>query len=162
MPADPQPATSTGPRHAFQQQDHIFGNAFSVLTTAIADHAFPAASVAITLEEKLVALKSFGTFVFKNDLVNEQETAVAPPLSRRLRQGGEFDSLSASTLFDIASLTKPIATTTMAAILYERGQLELDAPIAGTVPEFRQSNDSRRNQITFRMLLAHSSGLPAY
>ena len=54
----------------------------------------------------------------------------------------------------------------MAMILYERGLLELDAPITGTIPEFRSDSsgagDSRRSEVTFRMLLAHSSGLPAY
>ncbi len=54
----------------------------------------------------------------------------------------------------------------MAAILYERGLLELDAPIVGTLPEFLadacEELDPRRRDVTFRMLLAHSSGLPAY
>jgi CubicO group peptidase (beta-lactamase class C family) len=51
-------------------------------------------------------------------------------------------------------------------ILYERGLLELDATVTGTVPEFLADSceglDSRRRDVTFRMLLAHSSGLPAY
>jgi serine-type D-Ala-D-Ala carboxypeptidase len=51
-------------------------------------------------------------------------------------------------------------------ILYQRGLLELDAPVAGTVPEFlstsNSAEDTRRRGVTFRMLLAHSSGLPAY
>jgi len=68
-----------------------------------------------------------------------------------------------TTLFDLASITKPIATTTMAMILHDRGLLELDATIAGTLPEFLQgTSDPRRHDVTFRMLLAHSSGLPAY
>jgi CubicO group peptidase (beta-lactamase class C family) len=54
----------------------------------------------------------------------------------------------------------------MAMVLYERGLLELDATVAGTVPEFLADScgeaDSRRRDVTFRMLLAHSSGLPAY
>jgi serine-type D-Ala-D-Ala carboxypeptidase len=51
----------------------------------------------------------------------------------------------------------------MAMILYERGQLELDAPIAGVIPEFiRGQPDARRRSVTFRHLLAHCSGLPAY
>jgi CubicO group peptidase (beta-lactamase class C family) len=49
----------------------------------------------------------------------------------------------------------------MAMILYERGLLDLDAPVTGIIPEFA-SDDSRRREVTFRMLLAHSSGLPAY
>ena len=50
----------------------------------------------------------------------------------------------------------------MAMLLYERGQLELDAPLVGVLPEFRDKSDPRRDGVTYRMLLAHSSGLPAY
>jgi CubicO group peptidase (beta-lactamase class C family) len=71
-----------------------------------------------------------------------------------------------STLFDIASVTKAVATTTMAMMLYERGLLELETPVIGIVPEFMANDceefDPRRADVTFRMLLAHSSGLPAY
>jgi CubicO group peptidase (beta-lactamase class C family) len=49
----------------------------------------------------------------------------------------------------------------MAMILYERGLLDLDAPVAAIVPEFSGS-DARRRDVTLRMLLAHASGLPAY
>ncbi len=52
----------------------------------------------------------------------------------------------------------------MAMILYERGLLDLDAPVSGALPEFLcdSARDPRRRDVTFRMLLAHSSGLPAY
>lgn len=53
----------------------------------------------------------------------------------------------------------------MAMILYERGLVELDAPVTGIVPEFASgsgTSDARRRDVTLRMLLAHSSGLPAY
>ena len=66
------------------------------------------------------------------------------------------------TVFDVASLTKPVAATTMAMILYERGLLALDEPVSVVVPELEANPDSRSQQITFRMLLAHSSGLPAH
>jgi len=49
----------------------------------------------------------------------------------------------------------------MAMILYERGLLDLEAPVTAIVPEFAGDDDHRR-EITLRMLLAHSSGLPAY
>ena len=79
-----------------------------------------------------------------------------------MRQDGDFDvDITPDTLFDLASVTKAIATTTMAMILYERGLLELEAPVSGTIPEFL-TDDQRRHAVTFRMLLAHSSGLPAY
>ena len=86
-------------------------------------------------------------------------------MSRSVPQGGDSE-VKPSTLFDLASLTKVIATTTMAMILYERGLLELEVPVPGVVPEFMADEcgepDPRRRDVTFHMLLAHSSGLPAY
>lgn len=58
-------------------------------------------------------------------------------------------------IYDLASLTKILATTPTAAVLVERGQLDLDAPVAATLPDV----DPR---ITARHLLSHSSGLPAW
>ena len=135
-------------------QEKIFRSAFALIESAIAARSFPAASLAVTQAGKFVALKSFGTFVYKED--------VGAPLLAGFARSGDFDfQVSPHTLFDLASLTKPIATTTMAMILYDRGLLELDAPISGTIPEFL-TDDARRRTVTFRMLLAHSSGLPAY
>lgn len=69
-----------------------------------------------------------------------------------------------ATLFDLASLTKVVATTPMAMLLHARGMLDLEAPVSAVVPEFLTdaAKDRRRSSVTFRMLLAHSSGLPAY
>jgi CubicO group peptidase (beta-lactamase class C family) len=52
----------------------------------------------------------------------------------------------------------------MAMLLYERGLLDLDAPVSAIVPEFTSdaAKDPRRHEVTLRMLLAHSSGLPAH
>jgi CubicO group peptidase (beta-lactamase class C family) len=87
----------------------------------------------------LLALKAMGHFTYE---------ASSPAVSQE-------------SIFDLASVSKVVATTSMAMILYERGLLDLDAPVVGIVPEFA-GHDRRRNEITFRMLLAHSSGLPAY
>ena len=129
---------------AFEHQDKTFSQAFSVLKDAISARAFPAACIAVTHRDHLVALKSFGHFTSEVD---------SPPVTP-------------ATLFDLASVTKPVATTTMAMILYERGLLELETPVIGVVPEFMADTcgelDARRGDVTFRMLLAHSSGLPAY
>ena len=69
--------------------------------------------------------------------------------------------MTVATVFDLASVSKVVATTTMAMILYERGLIDLEAPVASIVPEFSGA-DTRRGEVTVRMLLAHSSGLPAY
>ena len=47
-------------------------------------------------------------------------------------------------------------------VLYERGELDLETPVQAVVPEFVAAHDPRREDVTIRMLLAHSSGLPAY
>lgn len=137
--------------NAFENQDQVFFSAFSILRDAIQQRAFPAASIAVTQAGRLVALNSLGKFTYEED---------APTVERPLRQGSD-SAANVTTLFDLASLTKPIAATTMAMILYERGLLELDAPISGILPEFLAA-DPRRRDVTFRMMLTHSSGLPAY
>ncbi len=63
------------------------------------------------------------------------------------------------SVFDLASLTKVVATTTASMLLFERGQLDLDAPVSHYLDAF---NTSERQSITIRHLLAHSSGLPGW
>ena len=122
-----------------QDQDRVFADAFRLLEQAVAGCAFPAASVAVTRRGALVALKSFGRFTYD--------------------PGSPATTIE--TIFDLASVTKVIATTTMAMILYERGLLDLEAPVVGVVPEFA-SDDLRRDEVSVRLLLTHSSGMPAY
>jgi CubicO group peptidase (beta-lactamase class C family) len=62
------------------------------------------------------------------------------------------------TLFDLASLTKVVATTTAAMMLEDDGRLELDRPVAFYLPEL---SDSAKAGITVRMLLVHTGGLEA-
>jgi len=175
----PAPNPSSPLLEACEHQDEILAQPFSILQEAITQQVFPAASVAITHRGKLIARKALGNFTYE---------AVAPPFSRSVREGGDVDLSSAaqnvgapllasfarsgtfdsavhpSTLFDLASLTKVVATTPTAMLLYERGLLDLDAPVAAIVPEFTRdaAKDPRRQEVTVRMLLAHSSGLPAY
>jgi len=151
MPLSPTARSSLLP--SYEHQDELFSSAFSVLREAIAQRAFPAASAAIVHRDRLIALKTFGHFVY--------ETDVGSHFSQNRREVGH-PAVNPATLFDLASLTKVVVTTTMAMILYERGLVELDAPVVGTIPEFRAPSDSRSSCVTFRMLLAHSSGLPAY
>ncbi len=129
---------------ACERQDDIFASAFGVLENAMADRAFPSASIAVTDRGRLVARKALGRFTYDSD----------SPL------------VTSGTLFDVASLSKVVATATVAMILYERGLVDLDAPVVGIVPEFAEvgagGGDARRRTVTLRMLLAHSSGLPAY
>jgi serine-type D-Ala-D-Ala carboxypeptidase len=127
------------PRPAYQQQDDLFRAAFEVLRVAIEEHAFPCASVAITHRGDVVGLKALGRCTY------EAQSTEATPAS----------------VFDIASVSKIVATTAMAMILYERGLLDLEMSVAAILPEFA-GEDPRRQDVTVHMLLAHSSGLPAY
>jgi CubicO group peptidase (beta-lactamase class C family) len=62
------------------------------------------------------------------------------------------------TIYDLASLTKVVATTTAAMILYDEGRLDLDAKVVRYVPEFV---GRWKDEVTVRHLLTHRSGLPA-
>jgi serine-type D-Ala-D-Ala carboxypeptidase len=137
----PPPAQSSPPSpHAdYSAQDERFARAFAVLQQAIADCAFPGCAVSVLHRGKLVALKALGRFTY-----DPGAPAVQP-----------------ETIFDLASVSKVVATTPMAMLLYESGQLDLEAPVTSLLPEFA-GDDPRRDLVTVRMLLAHSSGLPAY
>jgi CubicO group peptidase (beta-lactamase class C family) len=122
-----------------QDQDRVFARAFEVLEHAIEQRAFPGASVAITHQGRIAALKAFGRFTYE----------AGAPL------------VTSESVFDIASVSKVVATTSMAMVLHQRGLLHLEVPVVGVLPEFG-GDDPRRREIIFRMLLAHSSGLPAH
>jgi serine-type D-Ala-D-Ala carboxypeptidase len=147
------PHPPSTPLEKFDHQDEVFAQAFSILQGAINHQAFPAASLAVTHQGNLIALKALGQFTYEP----------GAPSFASFAKGGQ-GAVNPSTLFDLASLTKVVATTTMAMILYERGLLDLEASVAAIVPEFTTdpARDPRRHEITLRMLLAHSSGLPAY
>ena len=75
----------------------------------------------------------------------------------RLTWGAASPAASAdSTLWDLASLTKVVATTPALMLLVERGQVALDSPVVRYVPEFHGAGTS---VITVRHLLTHTSGL---
>ena len=65
----------------------------------------------------------------------------------------------ASTLWDLASLSKVVGTMASALRFVDRGLLDLDAPVSRYVPAF---SGGERDQVTVRMLLDHTSGLRAY
>jgi len=69
------------------------------------------------------------------------------------------DPATVDTLYDLASLTKPIATATAVALLVADGRLGLDDPLEQFVPELTQAE---LRQATIRHLLNHTSGLPAW
>jgi CubicO group peptidase (beta-lactamase class C family) len=107
--------------------------------TGIGQRAFPGASIAVTHRGRLIALKGLGRFTYSL-------------FSRRVK---------AHTIYDLASLTKVIVTTAVCMRLYDQGKFHLGQELVEVLPEFG-GDDPRRARVTFRMLLAHSSGLPGY
>ena len=129
---------------AWAEQEKQFARAFATLREAIGRHAFPGAALAVTHNGALIACAGSGRFTYDK---------LSP-------------AVEADTIYDLASLTKVLVTTPLAMLLYERGQLRLDEPVAETLPEFVSlapaEQQGWRWAVTIRMLLAHSSGLPAY
>jgi serine-type D-Ala-D-Ala carboxypeptidase len=123
-------------------QKRQFGKAYSVLEHAIAEHGIPGAAFAVLARGQILALDGVGHFTYD-------------PAS---------PAVTAATVFDLASVTKVLATTSMAMLLYQRGQLLLDRPLVDILPQFAagESTGSPRHAVTLRMLLAHASGLPGY
>ena len=77
----------------------------------------------------------------------------------RISYGKKSGAVSATeTIYDLASLTKVVGTTTAVMLLYDEGRLDLDAPVHEYLPEF---SGGAKDLVTVRMLLEHRSGLPA-
>jgi beta-N-acetylhexosaminidase len=117
--------------------------AYEVIEQAIADKAFPGATLAVGFRGK-VAIHAFGKLSY-----DAKAAAVKP-----------------STMYDIASLTKVLVTTTLVAKLAEGDfavPLDLDAKIERYLPEWASGPQPEwRHRVTVRHLLTHTSGLPAF
>jgi CubicO group peptidase (beta-lactamase class C family) len=119
-----------------------FAAAYSVLDGAISEQAFPGAAFGVLFQGKILALDGVGRFTYDTD-----SPAVLP-----------------GTIYDLASVTKVVAATSAAMLLYQRGVLDLDQPLGELLPGFVVGAAAARERcnVTLRMLLAHNSGLPAY
>jgi uncharacterized protein YbbC (DUF1343 family)/CubicO group peptidase (beta-lactamase class C family) len=106
----------------------------SIVQEAIHDGQIPGAVVLVWHNGQVIYEKAFGN------------RALEP---RR-------EPMTLDTVFDLASLTKVVATTTAVMQLEERGQVRLNDPVAKYIPEFAQNG---KDEITVRELLTHYSGL---
>ena len=77
----------------------------------------------------------------------------------RLTYGEESEATTLRTIYDMASVTKVIATTAAIMQLYDAGKIDLNAPVYNYIPEF---NNNGKNDITVFNLLVHNSGLTAW
>jgi CubicO group peptidase (beta-lactamase class C family) len=109
----------------------------STIEAAIRNEATPGAAIAIGRHGEIVRLRGYG----------------------RLGWGGSDAPVNDSTLYDIASLTKVVGTTSAVMVLVDRGILDLDLPIYYYLSFWPTEGD--HGEITLRHLLNHTSGLPA-
>jgi len=114
-----------------------FDAARDIVAAAVHDRAFPAAVVEVGTRTDVVWTEAFGKLSYDLDASPARE----------------------DTVFDLASLTKVIATAPLAMQQVERGTLGLDDPVARLVTAWRGSD---REDVTVRDLLAHCSGLTAH
>jgi CubicO group peptidase (beta-lactamase class C family) len=108
----------------------------SIVRIAIAEGASPGAAIAVGRYGRLVHLRGYGT----------------------LDYAAESPAVDGTTMYDLASLTKVVATTTVAMILEEQGKLDLKRAVHLYLPEFDAPDKAA---ITVEMLLTHSGGLEA-
>jgi len=118
--------------------------AFDVIEAAVKDKAFPGATLAVGYKGK-VSVHAFG----------------------KLSYDAKSPSVNADTMYDIASLTKVVGTTTITEKLVEGDfpvPLDLDAKVERYLPEWTSSGAQLewRHRVTVRHLLTHTSGLPAF
>ena len=107
-----------------------------MVARAIAGKQLPGAVVVVGRGDTVVYEKAFG------------QRAVAPVA----------EPMTLDTIFDMASLTKVVATTTAAMQLVEQGKVRLNDPVASWVPGFERFG---KDEITVRHLLTHCLGAPA-
>ncbi len=108
-----------------------------VVREGIRAGGFPGAAVIVGRRGAVVWKKGFGT---------QGWSSISPSVS------------TDRTIYDLASLTKVVATTTAAMILYDEGRLPLDAKVANYLPLFE---GRWKDEVTVRHLLTHRGGLPA-
>ncbi|MCU7524106.1 MAG: serine hydrolase [Ignavibacteria bacterium] len=113
-----------------------FSGVDSVVKEGLADSVFPGAVVYVGYKGKVIYKKPFGHYTY----------------------GPGAQPMTTSAMFDLASVSKVIGTTTAAMILYDEGRLSLDKKVADYLPEFANHG---KEDITVRNLLLHNAGFPA-
>ncbi|MBW2568520.1 MAG: beta-lactamase family protein [Deltaproteobacteria bacterium] len=108
----------------------------NLMRLAISDKVFPGAVLLVSKEDSIVFFEAYG---YANNLSS--------------------DVMTKDTIFDLASLTKPLATTLAVMILIQQSRLDLEQKLGSVLPEFKNTD---KEEIKIKHLLCHSSGFPDY
>jgi CubicO group peptidase (beta-lactamase class C family) len=107
-----------------------------LMRQAVADSVFPGGVILVAREHRVLFCRAYGH---------------ANRVTRR--------SMTTTTFFDLASLTKPLATTLAVMLLHQRGRIDVAAGLESLLPAFAGSDKAG---VTVAQLLSHTSGLPDY
>jgi CubicO group peptidase (beta-lactamase class C family) len=113
------------------------GDAQGLLEAAVARRAFPGGVLAIGGSNRASYIVPFGRLTYEPD----------------------SPTVKADTLYDLASLTKVVATTPAVMVLVDEGRLDIDTPVSRYIDA---TGDVPTGAVTVRQLLSHSAGLPAW
>jgi CubicO group peptidase (beta-lactamase class C family) len=122
-----------------------FATVSKLINDAIAANRLPGAVVVIGHGGNVAFHQAYGSRKLAGEPGLDGSPAPAEPMSE-------------DTIFDLASLTKSLATATAVMQLYEQGKVQFDDSVQQYLPDFNTANDPRRAKVTVRMLLTHTSG----
>lgn len=123
-----------------------FSPVVRLVDDAVAARRLPGAVVQVGHAGKVVFRQAFGSRKLAGEPGLDGAPAPAEPMTE-------------DTIFDVASLTKSLATATAVMALVEQGRLRIDEPVQTYLPDFNPADDPRRAEVTVRMLLTHTSGI---
>ncbi|MFZ1289181.1 MAG: serine hydrolase domain-containing protein [Melioribacteraceae bacterium] len=108
-----------------------------IMQSAIKDSVFPGAALLFGVDQEVFYSKAFGNFTYDKN----------------------SPSVQTNSIFDLASVSKVVGTTSAAMILVQDGKFKLDDKVIKYLPQF---NNKGKDQISIRNLFLHNSGLPAF
>ena len=124
-----------------------FATVSTLINDAIAAHKLPGAVLVVGHSGHVVFHQAYGNRKLAGEPGLDGKPAPAEPMTE-------------DTIFDMASLTKDLATATAVMQLYEQGKFAFDDPVEKYLPDFNPSHDPQRAKVTIRLLLTHFSGEP--
>ncbi|NNL40998.1 MAG: beta-lactamase family protein, partial [Desulfobacterales bacterium] len=108
----------------------------TLMQQGLADKVYPGAVLLVSRKDSILFIKAYG---YANIFTQRP--------------------MAEDTIFDLASLTKPLATTLAIMNLVERSKLDLEQSLGSALPKF---NKTEKEKIKIKHLLSHTSGLPDY
>ncbi len=129
----------------------------SLVAAAVVDGTVPGAVILVARDGEVLLERAHGLAqVMEFQVGTANPTEASHPYAQPPRVLTQARPMTATTVFDLASVTKVLATTMAVMLLVDRGQVALDAPVRVYLPEFRGTH---KDSVTVRHLLTHSAGL---